>query len=153
MQKTKAKCVRVICSAVQAFRGLCGSSHICIPQASRLSGFGCTRYPDGVKSPLLQDKPITEACRRELLRVMPQRFQDGVLASCRLSNPCIAQPRVLIWHTNIGLNAFSSSTLRKVINDGGDNAAISAQFRRWNKSWRRSIGRANKTKREEIAPV
>jgi len=128
----KEKSLELSVALCKRFEGFVSHPYLC-PAGVPTIGFGCTRYPDGVKV-TLQDKPITEERAIELLRVMLQRFQDGVIGHC----PAIKDTGLLAACTdlayNIGLNAFGSSTLRKVINDGGDNAAIAAQFRRWNKA-------------------
>lgn len=145
----KAKALELSVALCKRFEGFVSHPYLC-PAGVPTIGFGCTRYPDGVKV-TLQDKPITEERAVELLRVMLQRFQDGVLASC----PAIKSPALLAACTdlayNIGLNAFGSSTLRKVINDGGDNAAISAQFRRWNKAGGAVLAGLTKRREAEIA--
>lgn len=145
----KAKALELSVALCKRFEGFVAHPYLC-PACVPTIGYGCTRYPDGVKV-TLQDKPITEERAVELLRVMLQRFQDGVLASC----PAIKSPALLAACTdlayNIGLNAFGSSTLRKVINDGGDNAAISAQFRRWNKAGGAVLAGLTKRREAEIA--
>lgn len=113
------------------FEGFSAKPYLC-PAKVPTIGYGCTCYPNG-KKVTMQDKPITEPEALELLRHMLASFQTGVLFRC----PDIESPALLAACTdlayNIGLNAFGSSTLRKVINDGGHLPAIVEQFRRWNR--------------------
>ena len=113
------------------FEGFSAKPYLC-PAGVPTIGYGCTYYPNG-KKVTQADKPITEPEALELLRHMLASFQTGVLFRC----PDIGSPALLAACTdlayNIGLNAFGSSTIRKVINDGGHLPAIVEQFRRWNK--------------------
>lgn len=144
----KAKALELSVALCKRFEGFVSHPYLC-PAGVPTIGFGCTRYPDGVKV-TLQDKQITEERAIELLRVMLQRFEDGVIANC----PAIKSPELLAACTdlayNIGLNAFGSSTLRKVINDGGENASISAQFRRWNKAGGKVLEGLSRRREAEI---
>lgn len=113
------------------FEGFRSEPYLC-PAKVPTIGYGCTCYPNG-KKVTMHDKPITEPEALDLLRHMLASFQTGVLFRC----PDIGTPGLLAACTdlayNIGLNAFGSSTLRKVINEGGDLPDIVEQFRRWNR--------------------
>ena len=145
----KAKALELSVALCKRFEGFVAHPYLC-PAGVPTIGYGCTRYPDGVKV-TLQDNPITEERAIELLRVMLQGFLDSVIARC----PAIKSPELLAACTdlayNIGLNAFGSSTLRKVINGGGDNAAIAAQFRSWNKAGGAVLAGLTKRREAEIA--
>ncbi len=145
----KSEALELSVKLCKQFERFVAHPYLC-PAGIATIGYGATRYPDGRKV-TLQDNPITEAEAESMLRTMLKMFQDGVLREC----PTIGSPALLAACTdlayNIGLNAFGSSTLRKVINDGGHLAAIVDQFRRWNKGGGKVLQGLVKRREAEIA--
>lgn len=119
-------------SLCKEFEGFSADPYLC-PAGVPTIGYGATYYPDGLKVKMT-DKPITEREAADMLRAMLKGFMSAVLQSCPdiTSVALLAACADLAY--NIGSNAFNSSTLRKVINDGGDIEDIAYQFRRWNKA-------------------
>ncbi len=115
-------------------------------------GYGTTYYHDGRKVQPTDD-PVTEQQATDILKSMLKGFQASVLQYC----PAINSVELLAACTdlayNIGSNAFGSSTLRKVINDGGDVAAIAEQFRRWNKGGGKVLAGLVSRREAEIALI
>jgi len=111
------------------FEGFSARPYIC-PAGVPTIGYGLTRYPDGRKV-TMQDAPISKEDALAATRHLLAGFQASVLQHCPDINTSGLLAACTDLAYNIGSNAFGGSTLRKVINDGGDNAAIAAQFRRW----------------------
>jgi len=131
------------------FEGFKSEPYLC-PAGVWTIGHGITRYPDG-RRVTKDDDPITEQKSLEIMRGLLIKFQADVLWHC----PSITSTGLLAACTdlayNIGSNAFGGSTLRKVINDGGDNEAIAAQFRRWNKGGGKVLPGLVRRREAEIA--
>ena len=97
-------------------------------------GYGATKYPDGVKV-RITDPAISEAYASEmLLDMIEQEYQKPVQ---KLVTSSINQNQfdALVSFTyNVGVGAFSQSTLLKKVNENpNDYEAIKYQFSRWNK--------------------
>jgi len=136
--------------AVQ-FEGMRLKPYLC-PAGVATIGLGSTDYEDGRKVKL-SDNAITEARAFELYRRKVEGFMVVVLHDC----PKIDSVGLLAACTdlayNIGSNAFGGSTLRKVINDGGDRDAIAAQFRRWTRGGGKELPGLVKRREAEIALI
>jgi len=136
--------------AVQ-FEGMRLKPYLC-PAGVATIGLGSTDYEDGRKVKLT-DPPITEARAFELYRRKVEGFMVVVLHDC----PKIDSVGLLAACTdlayNIGSSAFGKSTLRRVINDGSDKAAIAEQFRRWNKGGGKVLPGLVKRREAEIALI
>jgi len=113
------------------FEGFRAKPYLC-PAGVPTIGYGATRYLDGRKV-TLQDKPISESDAESMLRLTVQGVCNSVAAIC----PHIYSVGLLAACTslafNIGINAFKSSTLRRVVNERGDAESVASQFRRWNR--------------------
>ena len=131
------------------FEGFSAEPYIC-PAGVPTIGYGLTRYTDGSKV-TMQDSPISKEDALAATRKLLIGFQSSVLQSC----PDIKSTGLLAACTdlayNIGVNAFGASTLRKVINEGGDNAAIAAQFRRWTRGGGKVLAGLTRRREAEIA--
>lgn len=129
--------------------GFSAEPYLC-PAKVPTIGYGLTRYSNG-KRVTMQDKPISKEYALSETKAFLAGFQQSVLNYC----PDIKTTGLLAACTdlayNIGANAFGSSTLRKVINEGGDNAAIAEQFRRWNKGGGKVLAGLVRRREEEIA--
>ena len=131
------------------FEGFSAEPYLC-PAGVPTIGYGLTRYANGRKV-TMQDEPISKEKALDETRSLLNGFQYAVLQNC----PDIKSTGLLAACTdlayNIGSNAFGSSTLRKVINDGGDRDAIAAQFRRWTKGGGKVLPGLVKRREAEIA--
>lgn len=104
-------------------------------------GYGFTWYPDTGKKVTMQDTPLTPSRAEEVLRAVLLRYEAAV-------NSQVVQPleqrqfdALVSFAYNVGVYAFSRSTLLKVINrDPCDYPAIEYQLKRW----RRAGGKVNK---------
>lgn len=97
-------------------------------------GYGNTYYADGRKVKITDD-PITQKDALELLLKVVSGFERAVnrLVKVQLSQSQFDALTSFIY--NVGIGAFASSTLLKVINlDPYNYPEIERQFLRWNKS-------------------
>lgn len=98
-------------------------------------GWGFTWYPDTGKAVTMEDPPLTPEFGEDMLRAVLVRFEAVVCAQVvqRLTQN---QFNALVsFAYNVGPANFSSSSLLRIVNrDPCDYPAITAQFRRWNKT-------------------
>jgi lysozyme len=95
-------------------------------------GFGSTYYEDGTKV-RMTDAPITMERAATLFSVTMRIYVNAVRAAIKTPLKQYQFDALVSLCYNIGVAAFSSSTLVKVINAGQDEDAITFQFMRWNK--------------------
>jgi len=133
------------------FEGFSEKPYLC-PAGVHTIGYGLTHYSGG-KKVTMQDAPISKEKALSETRYLLAGFQESVLQCC----PAIKSTGLLAACTdlayNIGANAFGSSTLRKVVNEGGSNDDIAAQFRRWNKGGGKVLAGLTRRREAEIAII
>ena len=96
-------------------------------------GIGSTFYEDGRKV-TMQDACITEQRAEQLaLHTLNSIFLPGILRELKVPVNQHQLDALASLVYNIGVGAFSTSTLLKRINSGADRASISAAFLMWNK--------------------
>lgn len=95
-------------------------------------GYGNTQYEDGTKV-TMDDPPITEERANELLMNHLSEFAEGVMARIKVPVSQNQIDALTSFSYNVGLGAFGSSTLLKLLNKG-DYKGASGQFVRWNKA-------------------
>ena len=110
-------------------------------------GFGNTFYTDNTRVKMT-DKPITEEKARELLRDIVQGFEREVSKLMREVNQNQFDA-VLSLVYNIGVTAFSRSTLLKRINKNPIEQDIAYQFSRWNKAGKKVLLGLTRRRKEE----
>jgi lysozyme len=113
---------------IKSFEGLELKQYTCSAGVSSI-GLGTTRFFDG--GPIPAGATITEAQAIELF----QRDIEEFISALRslIDRPITARQAAALtsWIYNCGIGALEESTLLKVINGGGSDAEIQAQFRRW----------------------
>lgn len=115
---------------VKKFEGLRLKPYLC-PAGIPTVGYGATTYLDGSKVQI-KDKAITEKMATELLKHHLKTAEDAVnsLVKVSLNEDQFSALVSLVY--NIGVKAFSTSTILKLINQNSIELAA-AQFGRWNK--------------------
>jgi lysozyme len=116
---------------ITEFEGFSAKPYLCSAKVPTI-GFGSTYYPDGQRVTLL-DKEITKSKALEIFKSVADRFAKKVsnLITSPLNqnqfNACVS-----ICY-NIGIAAFTKSTLLKMINKDHNDPLISLEFKKWNK--------------------
>lgn len=94
-------------------------------------GYGTTLYPNGLKV-TAHDVAITPAQAMDCLRYHVDTFVKAELQSLKLTQNQYDSLASLVY--NIGISAWSKSTVRKCIVQGDTEANIRAGFMMWVKS-------------------
>lgn len=98
-------------------------------------GYGFTWYPDTLQRVTVSDPCITKKQGDSMLRSVLSRFEQGVNEAVTTDISQELYDSLVSIAYNIGLGAFRSSTLLRIVNqDPNDLDAIAAQFARWNKA-------------------
>ena len=96
-------------------------------------GYGATYYKDGSRVHL-QDKPMSEyeaSCLLDDLLIHVERSVDSYTRDDVSQSQFDA---LCLFAYNVGTNALKNSTLLKKVNENPDDAAIRAEFLKWNKA-------------------
>lgn len=94
-------------------------------------GWGMTFYPDG-RTVTLQDAPLTQEQADEMFRQIMARFEAGVSEHVHVELDQNEFDALVSFAYNVGLAAFTQSTLLRKLNRG-DYDGAAAEFPRWNK--------------------
>ena len=116
---------------IKSFEGLSLVPYKCSARISTI-GYGNTYYEDLTKVQMT-DKPITKQRANELFIHFADKFSFKI-------NNLIKKPvtqnqfnSLVSIAYNIGLGAFASSTLLKLVNINPNDAVIAKEFLKWNK--------------------
>lgn len=95
-------------------------------------GVGATTYPDG-RAVKMDDKPITEEVAMRMLAMEADRYLMAVSHFCTRFPTAHQLAALTSLAYNIGLSAFSKSTVLRLHN-AGDDAGAARAFALWNKA-------------------
>lgn len=110
---------------IKEFEGLSLKAYVC-PAGVLTIGYGTTR---GVKP----GQVISEAEAEAMLREDVRQFERGVSEAVKVPLAQHEFDALVSFAYNVGLGAFRTSTLLRLLNKG-DKAGAAAQFGRWNKA-------------------
>lgn len=129
------------------FEGLSLTPYLCSAKVPTI-GYGNTYYPNG-KKVMMQDKAITKPEAFEMFKFIADKFALKVNELIK-SNVNQNQFNALVSLSyNIGVNAFSKSTLLKKVNFNPDDLTIKNEFLKWNKAGGKEIkGLTNRREQE-----
>lgn len=129
------------------FEGLSLTPYLCSAKVPTI-GYGNTYYPNG-KKVMMQDKAITKPEAFEMFKFIADKFALKVNELIK-SNVNQNQFNALVSLSyNIGVNAFSKSTLLKKVNFNPDDLTIKDEFLKWNKAGGKEIkGLTNRREQE-----
>lgn len=115
-------------NTIKEFEGLELEHYICAAGVPTI-GLGSTRWFDGSDIP--EGATITEEQAVELFERDMKEFIEALqtLINVPLTGKQIAA--LQSWIYNCGIGALEESTLRKVINQGGNSSEVQAQLMRW----------------------
>jgi len=115
---------------IQEFEGFRNKPYLCSAGVPTI-GFGSTMYLEGARV-RLADPEITRAEAENLFVNTLTKYEDTVNKTTKGLNQNQFDACVSLCY-NIGREAFTSSTLVKMINAGTAQDLIAPQFLRWNK--------------------
>lgn len=97
-------------------------------------GYGNTFYLDGTRV-TMKDAPITQRQATDLLESVVERFEKEMKPSIKVKLKDHQWDALVSFTYNVGVHAFKTSTLLKVVNkDPEDYAEIERQMLRWIKA-------------------
>lgn len=111
-------------------------------------GYGNTFYPDGTKVKIT-DKPITEKKAFEMLGIVANSFASKVFSLLKKPVNQHQFNALVSLAYNIGIGAFSTSTLLRKVNWNPNDPEISYEFSRWNKQAGQVLNGLTKRRRYE----
>ena len=116
---------------ITEFEGFSAKPYLC-PAKIPTIGFGNTYYSDGKRVTML-DKEITKVQAFEMFKTIADRFADKV-------NKLVTSPlnqnqfnALVSLAYNIGIAAFTNSTILKKVNINHNDKSIELEFKKWNK--------------------
>ena len=117
---------------IKKHEGFRSEPYLC-PAGVPTIGYGATYYPSGI-SVTMNDDCITEEIGIEMLKLMLQRFENGVSRYVQTRINQNQFDALVSFAYNVGLGALKSSTLLKRVNSNPNDSDIVYQFSRWNKA-------------------
>jgi len=132
---------------IKKYEGFSKVPYLC-PAGVPTIGFGSTFYPDGKKVTIV-DKPISEQQATQMLILVVDNFAIKVtkLLSKQLSENQFNA--IVSFAYNVGVGAFSKSTLLKKINANPSDKTIRDEFLKWNKAGGKVLNGLVKRRLEE----
>lgn len=97
-------------------------------------GHGFTFYPKTKKKVTLKDSPITLEESYNILSEMLVQFENGVKKAVKVPINQNQFDALVSFSYNVGIGAFSNSTLLKKLNKNPNDKSIEKEFLRWNKA-------------------
>jgi lysozyme len=111
-------------------------------------GFGSTFYEDGTRVQMT-DAPITRERGLQLFKTTLKQYVNAVDKSVKVPLTQNEFDALVEFTYNVGVAAFKTSTLLKLLNGGAPKDQVAAQFLRWNKDEGKVVpGLTNRRKRE-----
>lgn len=132
---------------IKHFEGFRSNAYLC-PANVWTIGYGSTFYPDGRK--VKAGDHVTRAEGEELLRNTVKRFEQGVDRMVKVKLNSNQFSALVSFAFNVGLGAFSKSTLLRVLNQG-NYAEAYRQFGRWTRGGGRVLAGLVRRRKAEKA--
>jgi lysozyme len=128
MTKVSSQCFRL----VKKYEGLSLTPYIC-PAGVPSIGYGCT-YKEQGQPVTRKDPAISQERAESLLKRHLELFWFKVDTLVRPELNLNQMSALTSLAYNIGIAAFSTSTLLRKVNDDHEDPTIADEFRRWNKA-------------------
>lgn len=132
---------------IKKHEGFRNNPYLC-PSGIPTIGYGNTYYNDSTKVKLT-DTPITLKEGETLLKSVLKHFEQGVSNLIKVELNQNQFDALVSFAYNVGLGAFSKSTLLKLINNNPNDEGIKHQFKRWNKGGGKVLKGLKKRRNEE----
>jgi len=129
------------------FEALRLEAYLC-PAGVPTIGWGNTYYENGAKVKL--GDVITKKRADELFANIVDYFSREVLKSLKVKLNDYQFSALVSFAYNVGIRAFRNSTLLRLVNANPNDAGISYQFKRWNKSRGRVLRGLTRRRKAEI---
>ena len=111
-------------------------------------GYGNTFYPDGTKV-TMKDKPISRNEATELLKIIVDKFEIGVLKVVTSNINQNQFDALVSFSYNLGLGSLSKSTLLKKVNINPNDPTIKNEFLKWDKAGGKVLKGLTRRRNEE----
>jgi len=132
---------------IKEFEGFRSEPYLCSAGVPTI-GYGSTFYPDGRKVSL-KDKPISKEEATQLLEHTVNSFANGLKGKLEISLEQNQFDALVCLAYNIGLGAFSKSTLLKRVNSK-DFINASNEFLKWDiANGKKLLGLRKRREREQ----
>jgi len=132
---------------IKEFEGFSCKPYLCSAKVPTI-GYGSTFYKDGIKVSL-NDCAISKEEATELLEYTVNKFANGLKGKLEISLSQNQFDALVCLAYNIGLGAFSKSTLLKKINSG-DFTTASNEFLKWDiANGKKLLGLRKRREREQ----
>jgi lysozyme len=133
---------------IKKFEGFLPCPYLCFAGVPTI-GYGNTFYEDGRKV-TLSDKCISEKKADRLLRVVVQKFENGVNDLLTTEVGPEQFSALVSFSYNVGLGALRRSTLLKKVNANPCDPTIGAEFLKWNKAGGKVLKGLTRRRTEEV---
>jgi lysozyme len=134
---------------IKSFEGLHLKPYLC-PAKVPTIGYGTIRYPNGTPVSL-KDKPITEKQAEEYLMHDVNKIAAGVQKLIKVNVNDNEFAALVSFAYNVGLAAFSGSTLLRLLNSNANRVAVADQLLRWNKAGGKELAGLTRRRQAERA--
>jgi len=116
---------------IKQFEGFRSKPYLCSAKKATI-GYGSTFYLDGTQV-TLTDKEISEADAVVLLQKVADDFVEQVMKAIKVPLSQNEVDAIACFTYNVGVKAFTDSTMLKKLNKG-DKPGAGTEFMRWNKA-------------------
>ena len=114
---------------IKKYEGFRSKPYLCPANVATI-GYGATYYPYG-EDVTLSDAPITKEEGEKLLKVMMDKYEEGVERYVTSDINANQFSALVSFAYNCGLGSLKKSTLLRRVNSNPNNPDISKQFARW----------------------
>jgi lysozyme len=147
MKKEIMKPSKNAINLIKKYEGFSSKSYYC-PSKVLTIGYGTTVYHDGKKVKL--GDTVTEAEAMNELKFSVEQFSVGLNSLIKVPLTQNQFDSLVSFTYNIGINAFASSTLLKLLNSG-NYVLASKEFHKWVKSGKQTLQGLINRREEESA--
>ncbi|MDG3581763.1 lysozyme [Galbibacter pacificus] len=131
------------------YEGYSSTPYLC-PAGVPTIGYGNTYYPDGRKV-TMKDKRINKFKAKDMFFVVVKKYEDAVNNKVTTTLTQNQFNALVSFCYNVGIHAFSLSTLLKKVNKDCYDITIIDEFLRWNKAKGKVIEGLKNRRKEEAA--
>ncbi|MEJ4088231.1 lysozyme [Galbibacter orientalis] len=131
------------------FEGYSGKPYLC-PAGIPTIGYGNTYYPDGTKV-TMNDKRTNKVKAKEMFFLIVKKYEDAVNNKVTTTLTQNQFNALVSFCYNVGVHAFSLSTLLKKVNNDCYDITIIDEFLKWVKINKKVSQGLKNRRKEELA--